>query len=271
MAFTNKTIIITGSSRGIGREIALKLAKDGANIVISGKSTQEGKLPGTIFSVAEEVEKAGGKALAVPCDVREDAQVENLIQKTVDRFGRIDALVNNAGAIQLTQLSVTPPKRLDLMLGINVRAVLVCSHFAIPHLKKQGGHILNLSPPISLDPKWFTNHTPYTISKYGMSMATLGLAEELRDDGIAVNSLWPRTLIATAAVNMLMGEDGLAQSRTPAIMADAAYEILKSDPKKLSGRCLLDEPFLKECGYKDFDQYKNTADGELMLDLYVEE
>lgn len=271
MNLKNKTIVITGSSRGIGREIALRCARDGANLVIVGKSAEEGKLPGTIFSVAAEVEAAGGRALAVQTDVRSDEQVEELIKKTVDRFGGINALINNAGAIQLTALEHTQPKRMDLMLGINLRAVLLCSHFAIPHLKKaDGGHIINLSPPISLDPKWFGNHTPYTISKFGMSMATIGLAEELRPYNIGVNSLWPRTLIATAAVNMLMGQDGIAQSRTPEIMADAAYEILKSDPNKLSGNMLIDEPFLRERGYTDFEKYGQGKDADLMLDLYVE-
>lgn len=272
LALKNKTVIITGSSRGIGREIALRCAHDGANIVVVGKSAEEGgKLPGTIFSVAKEIEAAGGRALPLQVDVRQDAQVEDMVKKTIDRFGRVDALINNAGAIQLTPLEHTPPKRLDLMLGINVRAVLVCSHYCIPHLKAAGaGHIINLSPPLSLDPKWYGNHVPYTISKFGMSMATLGLAEELRSNNIAVNSLWPRTLIATAAINMLMGNEGMAQSRTPEIMADAAYEILKTDPGKLTGQTILDEPFLRERGYTDFDKYKNPGAGELMLDLYVE-
>lgn len=266
-----KTIVITGSSRGIGRAMALKCARDGANIVVAGKSTSEGKLPGTIFSVADEITSLGGQALAVQTDVRDEAQIETLVQKTIERFGRIDALINNAGAIQLTPLESTPPKRLDLMLDINVRAVLLCSHFCIPHLKKNGGHIINLSPPISLDPKWFAPYVAYTISKFGMTMATIGLAEELRDAKVAVNSLWPRTVIATAAINMLMGEDGMAQSRTPEIMADAAYEILTSDPSQLTGKMLIDEGFLRERGYTDFDKYKNVATGEPMLDLFVEE
>lgn len=271
MSLKNRTIIITGSSRGIGREIALRAAKDGANLVIVGKSAEEGKLPGTIFSVAKEVEAAGGRALPLQVDVRVDEQVDDMVKKAVDRFGKIDALINNAGAIQLTPLEHTQPRRMDLMLDINVRGVLVCSHYCIPHLKKAGsGHIINLSPPISLNPKWFGNHVVYTISKFGMSMATLGMAEELRTYKIGVNSLWPQTLIATAAVNMLMGQDGLTQSRTPEIMADAAYEILKSDPSKLTGNMLIDEPFLKERGYTDFDKYKNPGAGELMLDLYVE-
>lgn len=268
----NKTILITGATRGIGRAIALRCARDGANVIVAGKTAEEGgKLPGTIHSVAKEVEEAGGRALAVQVDVRLEEQVDDMVKKAVDRFGRLDALINNAGAIQLSTLEHTPPKRMDLMLGINVRGVLVCSHFCIPQIKKAGGgHIINLSPPLLLDPKWYANHVVYTISKFGMSMATLGLAEELRAYGIAVNSLWPKTLIATAAVNMLMGQDGLNQSRTPEIMADAAYEILKSDPGKLTGQLLLDEPFLREHGCTNFDKYRNSPQGELMIDLYVE-
>lgn len=272
MKFKNKTVLITGASRGIGREIAIRLAKDGANVAIAGKSATEGKLPGTIFSVAEEVEKAGGRALPLQIDVRDEAQVEKMVAQTVEKFGRLDALVNNAGAIQLTPVEQTPPKRLDLMFQINVRATIVCSHFAIPHLKKAGGgHILSLSPPLSLDPKWMVNHTPYTISKYGMSFATLGMAEELRAYNIAANALWPRTMIATAAVNMLLGQEGLNHSRTPAIMADAAFEILSSNPAELTGQLLLDEGFLKTRGYTDFAKYNCTPGGEPMLDLYVSE
>lgn len=271
MSLKGKTIIITGSSRGIGREIALKCAQDGANLVIIGKSAEEGKLPGTIFSVAEEVEKAGGQALAVQVDVRDENQVQNMVEKTLERFGAIDALINNAGAIQLTPLEHTPPKRMDLMLDINVRAVLLCSHFCIPHLKKQGGHIINMSPPVSLDPKWYGNHVTYTISKFGMTMATLGLSEELRDSKVSVNSLWPRTLIWTAAANMLLGDEGRKQSRTPEIMADATYEILKTAPGELTGQALIDEKFLTTRGYTDFEKYKCDPDGELMTDLYVEE
>lgn len=272
MKLKSKTIVITGATRGIGRAIALRCAHDGANIVIAGKSTSEGKLPGTIYSVAEEIEAAGGKALAVQTDVRFEDQVEALFQNAVQKFGKVDALINNAGAIQLTPLADTPPKRLDLMFDVNVRAVLVCSHFAIPHLRNAGGgHIINLSPPISLDTKWYANHVPYTISKYGMSMATLGLAEELRENGISVNSLWPRTIIATAAINMLMGEAGMEQARTPEIMADAAYEILVTNPRSLTGQCLVDETFLQSRGVNDFKKYLVSPDqGEPMLDLFVD-
>lgn len=272
MKLKNKTIIITGSSRGIGREMALKFAKEGANLVLAAKSVEEGKLPGTIFSVAEEVKAAGGQALPLQVDVRVEESVQNMVLQTVDRFGGIDVLINNAGAIQLTPLENTPPKRMDLMLDINVRGVLMCSHFCIPHLKVNGGHILNLSPPLSLDPKWYGQHVTYTISKFGMSMATVGLAEELRDYKIGVNSLWPRTLVATAAVNMIMGQAGMEMSRTPAIMADAAYEIITSDPTKVTGNMFIDEKLLRSRGYTDFEKYKNIpGEGEPALDLYVEE
>lgn len=272
MSLKGKTIIITGASRGIGREIALRAAKDGANIVIASKSASEGKLPGTIYSVAKEVEAEGGQALPLQVDVRLDDQVAEMTEKAAAQFGKIDALINNAGAIQLTPLAHTPPKRMDLMLDINVRATLMCSHFAIPHLKKAGGgHIITLSPPISMNPKWYGPHVAYTISKFGMSMATIGLAEELRRDNIAVNSLWPLTTIATAAIHMLMGERGMNESRTPAIMADAAYEILLSDPKALTGHTLLDEPFLRSRGYTDFDHYAVTPGAALVPDLYVED
>lgn len=268
----DKVIIITGSSRGIGREMALRCAKEGAKIVVTAKSTQEGKLPGTIYSVAEEIKAAAGEALAIPLDLRMDETIINMIEKTLATFGKIDALVNNAGAISLTSLEMTPPKKVDLMFSLNVRAVLACSHYCIPHLKKAGGgHILNLSPPLSLDPKWLPGHTPYTISKYGMSFATLGMAEELRDDHIAVNSLWPRTLVASAATKMLLGEEAMANCRTPAIMADAAYEILASNPSELTGQLLLDETFLKSKGYKDFEKYRVDPNTEPALDLYVEE
>lgn len=266
-----KVLIITGSSRGIGREIALRCAQDGAKIVVAAKSTQEGKLPGTIFSVAEEIKAAGGEALAIPLDLRMDETIVNMVEKTIATFGRIDALVNNAGAISLTPVEMTPPKKVDLMFSLNVRAVLACSHYCIPHLKKVGGgHILNLSPPLSLDPKWLPGHTPYTISKYGMSFATLGMAEELRDDKIGVNSLWPRTLVASAATKMLLGEEAMANCRTPAIMADAAYEILASDPSELTGQLLLDEAFLKSKGYSNFEKYRVDPNTEPGLDLYVE-
>ncbi|HEX5032933.1 MAG TPA: SDR family oxidoreductase [bacterium] len=271
MKLKDKVILITGSSRGIGREMALRFAKDGATLVITGKSETEGKLPGTIYSVAEEVKAAGGKALAIPIDLRMDASVEAMVQKVADTYGKIDILINNAGAIALTPLETTPMKRADLMLYLNLRAVLECSHLCIPHLKAAGGgHILNLSPPISLDPKWYKSHVVYTISKFGMTMATIGLSQELAPYKIGVNSLWPRTLVATAATKMLLGESGMPVCRTPAIMADAAYEIVTSDPTQLTGRAVLDEPFLRERGYKDFDKYRMDPKEEPGLDLFVE-
>lgn len=271
MSLKGKTILITGASRGIGRAIALRCARDGANLVLAAKSVVEGKLPGTIHSVAKEVEEAGGQALAIQVDVRDEKQVESMVIKAADKFGQINALINNAGAINLTPLEITPPKRMDLMLDINVRAVLLCSHFCIPRLKEAGGgHIINLSPPVALKEKWFGQHTTYTISKFGMSMATFGLAGELSDYKIAVNSLWPRTMIATAAVNWLMGEEGMKQSRTPEIMADAAYEILTSD-SNVTGNMFVDEKLLRDRGYTEFDKYANDPDTEPLLDLYVEE
>ena len=271
MSLKNKTILITGSSRGIGREIALRCAKDGANLVIIGKSAEEGKLPGTIYSVAKEVEACGGKALALQVDVRSEEQIAEMVQKSIATFGKIDALINNAGAISLTPLEQTPPKRLDLMFDVNVRATLLCSHFCIPHFKQNGGgHIISLSPPIDLQPKWFENHVAYSISKYGMSMTTIGLAEELRSVPVSVNSLWPKTMIATAAIDMLMGDEGRKHSRTPAIMADAAYELLSTQPGVITGQHLLDEPFLKTKGYTDFDSYAIDKTQKLYTDLFLE-
>ncbi len=271
MSLKNKVIIITGSSRGIGREIALRCARDGAKIVIAAKSVEEGKLPGTIYSVAEEVKQAGGEALPVPVDLRSDETVIAMVEKTLSTWGKIDILINNAGGISMTSLETTPMKKVDLMLSLNLRAVLLCAHECIPHLKKAGGgHVLNLSPPLSYDPKWLANHTPYTISKYGMTLATLGLAEELREDKVAVNSLWPRTLVASAATKMLLGADAMSMCRTPEIMADAAYEILTTDPTQLTGQALIDEAFLRSRGYQDFEKYKVDPKGELGLDLYIE-
>lgn len=264
-----KVIFITGASRGIGRAIALRCAQEGAKLVLAAKSVTEGKLPGTIYSVAQEIKDQGGDALALPLDVRDESQVEATLQSAVDHFGRFDVLINNAGAIMLTPLSETAPKRMDLMLDINVRAVLVCSHYAIPHLVQSGGgHILNLSPPISAEKHWLSDYVTYTISKYGMSLATVGMSGELKDKNISVNSLWPKTIIATAAINWLMGEQGMEASRTPEIMADAAYEILKSGPE-LTGQWLLDEPFLRSRGYTDFEKY-NASAAEPMPDLFVE-
>jgi citronellol/citronellal dehydrogenase len=268
-----KTIFITGASRGIGREIALKCAADGANIIIAAKSDEpHPKLPGTIHSVAEEVVAAGGQALAIKVDVRDEAVVEAAMKAAAEKFGGIDAVINNAGAIRLTPAEQTPIKRFDLMQSINSRAVLLCSQMALPYLKKSdNAHIINLSPPISLDPKWMKPFVPYTITKYSMSMLTLGLAEEFRDEGIAVNSLWPKTTVATAAVEFEAGPELMAGSRTPAIMADAAYEILISNSAELTGQLLLDESLLRDRGVTDFVQYQNDPDcTDLHQDLYVD-
>jgi len=268
----NKTIFITGASRGIGRSIALRCAQEGANIVIAAKSaTPHPKLPGTIYTVAEEVEKAGGKALALMVDVRDEENVKKAVEESLAKFGGIDALINNAGAISLTNTENTPMKRYDLMQGINARAVFLCSQALIPALKKSSNaHIINLSPPLSIKAKWLKNNVAYTISKYGMSLCTIGMASEFEEDGIAVNALWPRTLIATAAVDMLMGDEGIKHSRTPEIMADAAYEILSTPSRELTGQTLIDEDFLRTKGYKDFKRYANDPSAEAYPDFFVD-
>jgi citronellol/citronellal dehydrogenase len=269
----NKTIFITGASRGIGRAIALRCAKEGANIVIAAKSdAPHPKLPGTIHSVAKEVEAAGGKALAIKVDVREEQQVQDAMQKAVDTFGGIDALINNASAICLTPLQMTETKRFDLIHNINTRGVLVCSKAAIPFLKQSdNGHIITLSPPINLNKHWLGGHIPYTVTKYSMTLMTLGIAEELRPDGIAANCLWPQTTIATSAVEFAINASMLDHSRTPEIMADAAFEILSSDSKELTGETLIDETLLRDRGVEDFDQYLNDPNcDDLYQDLFVD-
>ena len=270
----NKTIIITGSSRGIGREMALKFAANGANVVIAAKSVEaHPKLPGTIYSVAKEVDEAGGQGLAVQVDVRDDESIKNLIEKTVERFGGIDVVINNAGAIKLAGAASLPMKRFDLMYQINTRAVLACSQAALPWLKKSdNGHILNLSPPINLDPKWFMHYGPYTTTKYGMSMLTIGLAEEFKRSGVSVNSLWPQTVISTAAIEFEGGGKAtMSKGRKPAIMADAAFEIITSQNQEITGQHLIDENILKEKGVKDFEKYRYdvTSDKPLMTDLFI--
>ena len=266
-----RTIFITGASRGIGRAIALRCAKDGANLVIAAKTDAPNpKLAGTIHSVAAEVEAAGGHALAIQLDVREDEKIAEAMRAAVDHFGGLDAVINNAGAISLTPAAFTPLKKVDLMFGINVRAAYACAHHAIPYLKlSKNPHILSLSPPIDLDPKWFRNHTAYTISKYGMTMATIGLAAELGPVGIAVNSLWPRTIIETAALKLVGGEALGRQARTPEIMADAAYAILTTPSRELTGQQLLDEAFLRSRGVTEFEHYAVTPGVNLLTDLFV--
>jgi citronellol/citronellal dehydrogenase len=267
-----KTLFITGASRGIGREIALTAARDGANVAIAAKTAEpHPKLAGTIHSVAAEVEAAGGKAMAIQLDVRDEAAITAAIDAAASRFGALDILVNNASAISLTGTTATPAKRFDLMFGVNVRATFLCSQAAIPHLRKSANpHILTLSPPLGMKPDWFASHLAYTMSKYGMSMCTLGLAEELRPHGIAVNSLWPRTTIATAAVEVHFPEEILKASRHAAIMADAAHAILTSEARTRTGNFYIDEEVLRESGVTDFERYAVTPGAKLYNDLFVE-
>ncbi len=255
---SNKTIIITGASRGIGRAMALRFAHDGANIVVAAKSDKpHPKLKGTIYTVAREVEAAGGEALPVKLDVRREDQVARMMQAAVDKFGGIDALVNNAGAISLTTVEKTSIKRYDLMQSVNSRAVFVCAHAALPFLKTSSNpHILSLSPPLNLNVKWLKNHAPYTLSKYGMTMLSLGMAAEFEPYGIAVNCLWPQTAIATAAIEFVVGNRDLFKNcRKPEIMADAAYEILITENCRLNGQTLIDEQILRAGGHRDLKRY----------------
>ena len=267
-----KTLFITGASRGIGREIALRAARDGANVVIGAKTAEpHPRLAGTIHTVAEEVRAAGGRALAIQLDVRDEAAIAAAVEAAVREFGGLDILVNNASAISLTPTPATPARRYDLMMGVNVRATFLCSQAAIPHLAKAANpHILTLSPPLNLDPKWFAGHVAYTMSKYGMSMCTLGMAAELAPQGIAVNSLWPRTTIATAAVEVHFPEAVVRASRTAAIMADAAHLILTSEARTDTGHFYLDEEVLRGAGITDFGRYAVTPGVEPYQDLFVE-
>ncbi|XP_023127173.1 hydroxysteroid dehydrogenase-like protein 2 [Amphiprion ocellaris] len=265
------TLFITGASRGIGKAIALKAARDGANVVIAAKTAEpHPKLPGTIYTAAQEVEAAGGRALPCVVDIRDEQQIGEAVQKAVDTFGGIDILVNNASAISLTGTLSTPMKKVDLMLGINLRGTYLTSKLVIPHLlKSRSPHILNLSPPLNLNPVWFKNHTAYTMAKYGMSMCVLGMAEEFRGQ-IAVNALWPKTAIQTAAMDMLGGSDIGKQCRTADIIADAAYVIL-SQPKDYTGHFLVDEDVLKQQGVRDFDQYAIQPGHPLLPDFFLDE
>jgi citronellol/citronellal dehydrogenase len=267
-----KTLFITGASRGIGKAIALRAARDGANIVIAAKTTDpHPKLPGTIYTAAEEIERAGGKALPCAVDIRDEAQIAAAVAKAVETFGGIDILVNNASAISLTGTLETPMKRYDLMHGINTRGTFACSQACIPHLKRAANpHILNNSPPLNMEARWFGPHVAYTMAKYGMSMCALGMAEELRDDGIAVNTLWPRTLIATAAVqNLLGGDDMIRGSRLPDIMADAAHAILTKPSRQFTGNFCIDEDVLRGVGVTDFAKYQAVPGSELIPDYFI--
>jgi citronellol/citronellal dehydrogenase len=272
MSFLNKTVFITGASRGIGKAMALKLAKEGANIVVVAKSIEENpKLGGTIFSAAQEIEKAGGKALAVQCDIRFEDQIAAAVEKTVQTFGGIDILINNASAISLTPTEKTDPKRFDLMHSINVRGTFMVTQACIPHLRKSSNaHILTLSPPLNMDPKWFAGHVAYTLTKYNMSMMTIGWAAEFKKDIIAANALWPRTTIATAAVKNLLGGDALINmSRTTDILADAAYYILQKPAAECTGNLFIDEAVLAAEGITDLSHYSVVPGGKLYNDLFV--
>jgi len=266
-----KTLFITGASRGIGKAIALRAARDGANVVIAAKTdTPHPTLPGTIESCAEDVRAAGGKALAVKVDVRDEAQITRAVAQAVATFGGIDILINNASAIQLTRTTATPMNRFDLMFDVNARGAFACAQACLPYLAKaRNPHILNLSPPLSMDPKWFKDHLAYTISKYGMSMCVIGLSAELADNGIAVNALWPRTVIATAALVMLGGRVDARNCRHPDIVADAAQAIVTRDSRRCTGNFFIDEQVLREEGVRSFDRYAVEPGAPLYTDLFL--
>jgi citronellol/citronellal dehydrogenase len=268
-----RTLFITGASRGIGKAIARRAAADGANVAIVAKTAEpHPKLPGTIHTAAQEIEAAGGKALPLQVDIRDEDQIAEAVRKTVETFGGIDILVNNASAINLTGTLETPMKRFDLMWGVNARGTFACSQACIPHLRKSPNpHILTLSPPINLDPRWFKQNTAYTISKYGMSLVVLGLAAEFKEDGIAVNALWPRTVIATAALAMLGGLTPPEKCRRPEIVADAAHVILTRDSRCCTGNFYIDEEVLREAGVTDFERYAVAPGQPLHPDLFLGE
>ncbi|HEY8555655.1 MAG TPA: NAD(P)-dependent oxidoreductase [Burkholderiales bacterium] len=267
-----KTLFITGASRGIGLAIALRAARDGANIAIAAKTTEpHPKLPGTIYTAAKQIEAAGGRALPLAVDIRFEDQIAAAVERTVATFGGIDILVNNASAIYLAGTVDTPMKRFDLMHQINTRGTFACSQACIPHLKRAGNpHILNISPPLNMDARWFAPHLAYTMAKYGMSMCVLGMSEELRPHGIAVNALWPRTAIDTAAVrNLLGGEATVRGSRKPEIVADAAYAILTKDSRRCTGNFFIDEEVLRAEGVADFEQYACVPGTPLVQDFFL--
>lgn len=268
-----KTLFITGASRGIGLAIAKRAARDGANVAIAAKTARpHAKLEGTIFTAAEEIEKAGGKALALQCDIRDEEQIKAAVAKTVEKFGGLDICVNNASAISLTSLADTEPKRMDLMFGVNTRGTLLTTKACVPYLEKSDNpHVLMLSPPLDMKSQWFAGHVAYSIAKYGMSLAVLGLAGELKPQGIAVNALWPRTTIATAAIKNILGGDKLMRmSRTPEILADAANLVFMQNAKEFSGKFLIDDNFLHEVGgVTDFSTYRVDPAFPLAPDFFV--
>ena len=272
MTLQGKTLLITGASRGIGKAIALRAARDGANVAIAAKTTQpHPRLPGTIFTAAEEIKAAGGKVLACPTDIRFEEQIQSAVQTTAQHFGGIDILINNASAIFLAATLDTPMKRFDLMHTVNVRATFMVSQYCLPHLlKADQPHILNIAPPLNMDPQWFAPHVAYTMSKYGMSMCVLGMATEMREQGVAVNALWPATVIATAAVqNLLGGEAVVRRSRKPEIMADAAAAILSKDASEFTGQFCIDDVLLSSEGVTDFSVYRVDPDKPLWSDFFL--
>ena len=276
MSLTGKTVFITGASRGIGLAIAKRIARDGANIAIVAKTDEPNpKLPGTIHTAAEEIEASGGKALALKVDIRDPEAVYAAVERTVEHFGGVDILVNNASAISLTGTLETPMRRFDLMFGVNVRGTYLCSQACLPHLLEaakagRNPHVLMLSPPLSMKPKWFAPFAAYTMAKYGMSECVLGMAEEFRPAGVAFNALWPRTVIATAALKMIPAVDA-SRARKPEIVADAACEILKRDARACTGNFFIDEDVLAEAGVTDFDQYSVVpGTKDLTADLFLD-
>ncbi|HEX3778024.1 MAG TPA: NAD(P)-dependent oxidoreductase [Pseudonocardiaceae bacterium] len=273
-SLAGRTILMSGGSRGIGLAIAVRAAADGANVALIAKTDQpDPRLPGTIHTAAEEIEKAGGQALAIVGDIRNDEQVQAAVNSTVERFGGIDIVLNNASAINLSNIGDLPIKRYDLMLDINTRGTFLLTSLALPHLLKSGNaHVLTLSPPLDPDRRWLAAHAPYTLSKYGMTMLTLGVAEQYRDKGVAANCLWPRTTIATAAIqNIVGGEAAMAVSRRPEIMADAAYQVLVQPAGEYTGQTLIDDEVLRAAGVTDFDSYRypGASEEDLRADIFL--
>lgn len=268
----NKTLFVSGASRGIGLAIAKRAARDGANIILAAKTAEpHPKLPGTIYTAADEIVEEGGQALPVICDIRDEENVRKAVNQGLDKFGGIDICINNASAIQLTGTLLTDMKRFDLMHQINTRGTYLVSKVCLPHLlNSDNPHILNLSPPLDMDPKWFGPHVAYTMAKFGMSMCVLGMAEEFKEEGVAVNALWPRTAIATAAIKNALGGDAIMNiSRSPEIMGDAAYMILTKNSKEFTGNFCIDDNLLAENGVKDFSQYAEVPFNELAPDFFV--